>query len=173
MTYPGTVTPARAVPRAATGALFGHTVELDIATTFRLLPANGRPGLTVGSWREDPVRPGRPKVVYQSSFRNPDGAPVLRVMLDGDNSILDFPGCAKFHVASDRIQVTPCPGTDERIIDIRLFGVVIAYWLEHQRITTLHASAIATDRGALVFLSPNGGGKTALAAAMMRRGMNY
>ncbi|HSG39948.1 MAG TPA: hypothetical protein VLE27_09955 [Thermoanaerobaculia bacterium] len=51
-----------------------------------------------------------------------------------------------------------------------MLGPVLSYWLERRGIPTLHASAVAVDGRAVAFLSRQGGGKTGLAAALMRAG---
>lgn len=59
----------------------------------------------------------------------------------------------------------------EFIIEIYLLGFVLSTWLEHfPRLPALHASAVVTPSGTAAFLASNKGGKTSLAAALLRRG---
>jgi hypothetical protein len=82
--------------------------------------------------------------------------------------VLRFPRLADFHLGKDWI-ISNLAGTDaEATISIPLLGPVLSYWLERRGLPTLHASAVAVNGRAAVFLSASGGGKTGLAAAMMR-----
>ncbi|HEX2645357.1 MAG TPA: hypothetical protein VHU81_20330, partial [Thermoanaerobaculia bacterium] len=56
------------------------------------------------------------------------------------------------------------------LVEIRLLGPVLAYWLESRGIPALHASAVTIGKQAVAFLSTHGAGKTGLAAAFMRAG---
>ena len=47
---------------------------------------------------------------------------------------------------------------------------MFSYWFECRGLPTLHASAVALNGQALAFASRHGGGKTGLAAALMRTG---
>ena len=56
------------------------------------------------------------------------------------------------------------------MVEIRLLGPVLAYWLERSSIPALHASAVVVDGRVVAFMATNRGGKSGLAAAMMRGG---
>ncbi len=69
-----------------------------------------------------------------------------------------------------RVEVYPEPGADERAIGFMLIGRV-ANLILHQRGTpSIHASAVVTSKGALVFLGRGGQGKSTMAAAFLGRG---
>ena len=59
---------------------------------------------------------------------------------------------------------------DRRLVEIRLLGPVLSFWLERRGVPALHASAVVVGGRAVAFLAENQGGKTALAAALVRRG---
>ena len=83
--------------------------------------------------------------------------------------VIRFVDEAVFFVCDDRIACMPLkPG--HPIVEIRLLGGVLAYWLESRGMPTLHASAVVIDGSAVAFTAGNGGGKTSLAAELMRRG---
>ena len=157
-------------PPLPTVSLFGHSVEVNLDSTIHLPSVHGAPELTIDVSQRACRDAGEFEDIYRSRFRGPDGSPVLSVLRDRGVEVLHFPRCAQFHIGMDRIGVHPYPGADQKTIDSRLFGVVMAYWLEKRGITTLHASAVAGTHGAVAFLAPKGGGKTTLAAAMMRGG---
>ncbi len=88
----------------------------------------------------------------------------------GDVDVLLFVDEAVFFLRDERISCWLFDDSRTDIAEIRLFGGVLAYWLESRGIPTLHASAVVIDGRAVVFASGNGGGKTSLAAELMRRG---
>ena len=70
----------------------------------------------------------------------------------------------------DTITIEPCASSGEN--DLRIFLLSSAWGaLLHQRgFLTLHASAIATERGAVLFAGKSGAGKSTLATAMEQQG---
>jgi hypothetical protein len=56
-------------------------------------------------------------------------------------------------------------------VEVALFGTVLAFWLELQGTLALHAASVVAASGAVLILGSNGGGKSAIAAAMMHRGL--
>ena len=62
----------------------------------------------------------------------------------------------------------PC---DESLLAFTLIGEVSIFLLQRQGNPTLHASAVATDEGAIVFIGPAGQGKSTIAASCLRRGL--
>ena len=79
-------------------------------------------------------------------------------------------GVARYLVREGReITVEPAPGGGEAVAPI-LLGSVLAACLKQRGILTLHASAIATDAGAVLFSGHSGRGKSTLLAALVQRG---
>ena len=68
------------------------------------------------------------------------------------------------------IIVDPFPGADERLIRLPLLGAVMAVLLHQRGLMVLHASAIAINGDALVFMGAKGQGKSTTAAALYARG---
>ncbi len=139
--------------------------------SVRLAPAAGPPHLTVG-FLPHPVLPestGALAPAYASPYRGQDGESLMYLYRLQDSEILRFPGVVDFRLEPDRIDVyMPAPAPE--LAELRFLGPVLSYWLERQGIPTLHASAVATDRGAVAFLSHKEGGKTGLAAAFLKAG---
>ncbi len=60
---------------------------------------------------------------------------------------------------------------DERDVRTFLLGSALAVCLQQRGIFTLHASAVETAHGAVLFLGESGAGKSTLAAALVDRGL--
>jgi hypothetical protein len=125
-----------------------------------------------GEARPDAPDPGS-ETVYRSPERLPGGESVLTAVRAGPCTILRFAGVGAFSVGPDRIVARPAgPLDDDRrtVLELRLLGPVLAFWLERSGCAALHASAVTAGGRAIVFLSSNHGGKSSLAAALMTLG---
>ena len=58
----------------------------------------------------------------------------------------------------------------EHLVEIYLLGAIFSLWLELRGVPALHASAVAVEGRAVVFLAANKGGKSTLAAALVQGG---
>lgn len=85
--------------------------------------------------------------------------------------LLEVPNIARYYVAHGR-NITIEPYNDEITQDVRLFllGSTIGALLQQRDLLTLHASAVATEAGAVLFCGTSGIGKSTLAAALLQRG---
>ena len=84
--------------------------------------------------------------------------------------LLDVCGVARYLVTDGRdILVEPLGGSDYDV-SIFLTGSVFAALLQQRGVATLHASAIETDSGAVLFAGRSGIGKSSLLAALVKRG---
>jgi len=80
-------------------------------------------------------------------------------------------GVGKFLVRSGReVIVDPKPGADERTVRLCLLGPVAGLFLHQRGWLTLHASAVAVEDSAIVFMGGQAWGKSTLAAAFNARG---
>ena len=79
-------------------------------------------------------------------------------------------GVARYAVKDGREIVVEPAGGREAAVRTFLTGTVLAACLQQRRILTLHASAIATPAGAVLFAGGSGSGKSSLAAALIERG---
>jgi len=85
--------------------------------------------------------------------------------------LLRLDGIARYLVTDgDQIVIDPAPGTDEDSIRLFLLGSVFGALLHQRGLLPLHASAIETARGAVLFAGASGTGKSTLAGAFYRRG---
>lgn len=77
----------------------------------------------------------------------------------------------KFRVrAGTEIVIDPCPDVEERMLRLPLMGTVFAVLLHMRKHFVLHASAVAIDGAAAIFLGNKGYGKSTMAATMYGRG---
>ncbi|MFL6427075.1 MAG: hypothetical protein ACJ71S_02440 [Acidobacteriaceae bacterium] len=85
--------------------------------------------------------------------------------------LLRLAGIATYYV-HDGIEVVVDPAAGAPELDIRsyLMGNLFAVLCHQRGLLPLHASAIATSRGAVAFLAPSGGGKSSMVAFLSRRG---
>jgi hypothetical protein len=144
---------------------FPFTVDLpagrppaDLA--FDLEPGLGAPELA----------PGRPAPIYSSPWREEGGESVCHLFRLADRDLFSFSKVVEFHLGPRRISARLLHPDYEYLVEFRLLGPILSFWLERQGIPTLHASAVEVKGHAGVFLSASGGGKTGLAAAMMQAG---
>jgi hypothetical protein len=87
-----------------------------------------------------------------------------------DRAVVRITGAMDFHCWPDRIV---CHLLEERhryLLEVALFGMIMALWLELRGIITLHASTVVIGGRAAAFSSRRGGGKTATAAACVHAG---
>lgn len=86
-----------------------------------------------------------------------------------DRFLLSMDGVARYLV-SDGTRIAVDPEGDEASVRLFLLGSVFGALLHQRGVLPLHASAIETGRGAVVFAGGSGAGKSALAGAFHRRG---
>ena len=90
---------------------------------------------------------------------------------DARRYLLTVEGVARYLVSDGRsIVIEPFPGHDDDSVRLFLLGSVFGALLRQRGLTPLHASAVRTPGGAIVFAGRCGSGKSALAAALYRRG---
>jgi hypothetical protein len=77
----------------------------------------------------------------------------------------------RFHIRGGReIVVDPLPDADPLLLRAMLQGRLMAYLLRQRGCLPLHASAVAIDGQAILFLGESGAGKSTTAAAFYSRG---
>jgi len=87
-----------------------------------------------------------------------------------DEAYLFWEEVGTFLVRSgNEIIVEPAPGVEERVLRLFILGPALAVLLHQRGLLVLHASAVALDDGAVVFLGGPGWGKSTMAAAMYAR----
>ena len=137
---------------------YGLNFNSDVELPWPAVPASGG-GANVAI-RRGAVPPTLASPVDEHGFwQAKPGAYLLKV--DGGARWLVTEG-------GRRVRVAPAGGGGEA--GVHLLDSVLAASLQMRGILTLHASAIATAEGAVVFAGPVGIGKSTLAAALVDRG---
>jgi len=135
---------------------------LRIAVPFQcpeLIPAHGTPDVTVILGRVPPL-----------SEQLRSGG--LTFEATRDELLLDLLGVGRFRVQNGReVTVEPEPGVHEDTLRLFLFGSCLGAILHQRGILALHASAVRTQRGAVLFLGESGAGKSTLAATLIGCGL--
>jgi len=77
----------------------------------------------------------------------------------------------KFRVrGGTEIVVDPCAGVEERLLRLPLLGTLLAVLLHQRGSLVLHASAVAIEGEAIIFVGNKGYGKSTMAATLYGRG---
>ncbi len=76
----------------------------------------------------------------------------------------------RYRVTEGRHVVVDSPDGADSLAAAYLMGTVCTALLQQRGLVTLHASAVCTKRGAVLFLGKSGAGKSTLAAALAARG---
>ncbi len=112
-------------------------------------------------------------MVEAARLRCPDHGNTIAARFQSEDSIwIRNPSAALFRISHDGTNVDvyadePC---DENFLALALISEVSVFLLQMQGVPTLHASAVGTSAGALVFVGPSGQGKSTIAASLLRRG---
>jgi hypothetical protein len=152
--------------------LFGLTLASDFSFANRLRPGTGAPDLTFTCVVQPPLSTNGEQATpaYSSSYRTDDGESILYLYRLGTCDVLRFTRVADFYLWPARIICHLLDPAYDYLVEIRLLGTVLSFWLERQGIPALHASAVTVQGQAVAFLSTNKGGKSSLAASLLQAG---
>ena len=85
--------------------------------------------------------------------------------------LLSVKDVARYLIVDNReIRVERHPGTNDAEVRVFLLGSVLGALLHARKMLILHASAIDTARGAVLFMGRSGAGKSTLLGAFLQRG---
>jgi len=126
------------------------------------------------------VPDARPELTVQRVASVPEPSDAAELLtkggeLDGlyrlsDGFHFSFAGVVRFQVLKDRMVYEVLDETYAYAVELWLLGTVLSFWLEWQQRPALHASAAVIDGHAVGFMATNKGGKSSLAATLMRQG---
>ena len=104
------------------------------------------------------------------ALENPTGQGVL-YQATADQFLLKLDGVARYLVQNgDEIIIQPAPDALESDIRVFLLGSCFGALLHQRGMLVLHASAVHTDQGAVLFTGPSGVGKSTLLGELLNRG---
>ncbi len=84
---------------------------------------------------------------------------------------LHFSVVGSFRISGgDRIEIEPLPEIDEDTVRLPLLGAAMAVLLQQRGLFSLHASAVAIDGRAAIFIGDKGQGKSTMSAMLYARG---
>lgn len=144
---------------------YGLRVRSDIPLPFDLLPeppesALSEPDVTVRCGACPATLPAGPGHVTSSHiWQARPGAFLLHIE-----------GIARYLITDGRDVLIEPLGGDAADVVAFFVDTPLTVLLQQRGVVTLHAAAIATDAGAVLFLGGSGIGKSALAAALVERG---
>ncbi len=151
--------------------------ELALAADFDIpeLPRANSPSDLMAEWRvtiETGASPDRPHREWFHQWEFPDGRKWVAFARDSGGYLLRFPGLADFDIVppARTIGVHPEPATPAHTLRHLLLDQVLPLVAGTRDRLALHGSAVATTRGAVLFLGGPGYGKSTLAAQLARRG---
>jgi hypothetical protein len=136
------------------------------------------PGLPeVAGGRPDCVLEVRSGLINERSIgrrhtlRLPNGTISLIIGRCGSGFLVRFPGLAVFLISGDgqKVRCAPQRGTRSRVVAHLFLAQVLPLALSQRGRLVLHASAVATQHGAVAFLGAAGQGKSTLSASFVRR----
>jgi hypothetical protein len=113
-----------------------------------------------------------PSCHWFHQWRRPSGELWLLLGRIGEAYLLRFPDFADFRVYLNQqwISCTPCPDLPSSTLRHLLLDQVFPLAFSAQRQIVMHASAVVTPKGALVFSAASGAGKSTLAAYLSSAG---
>lgn len=104
------------------------------------------------------------------SLENPSGMGVL-YQASVNQFLFKLDRVAKYLVCNgNEITIEPAPGADENDVRVFMLGSVFGALLHQRQFLVIHAGAIKTELGAVLFAGPSGIGKSTLLGEMMKRG---
>jgi hypothetical protein len=98
------------------------------------------------------------------------GESVLTLYTHKEYDILRFTNIADFYIWPERIIAHSLNPDYTYLLEIRLLGTVLAFWLERRGMLALHTAATVVNSRAVAFLSSNSGGKSSLVASLVQAG---
>ena len=109
--------------------------------------------------------------VVERPLSNDNPEPEYYYSITKTEARLYFPEIGTFLMENGRkISVTPLPNVEERLVRLPLLGAALATLLYQRGKFVLHASAVAIDKEAVVFVGNKGFGKSTMAAMLCSRG---
>lgn len=147
---------------------FGLVVSSNVPLPGLPEVAGGRPDCVL-EVRRGPIR--ERSIGRGHALRLPNGTISLIIGRCGSGFLVRFPGLAVFLISGDgqMVRCAPQRGTRSRVVAHLFLAQVLPLALSQRGRLVLHASAVATQHGAVAFLGAAGQGKSTLSASFVRR----
>jgi hypothetical protein len=147
---------------------FGLVVSSNVPLPGLPEVAGRRPDCAL-ELRRGPI--GERSIGRRHALRLPNGTISLTIGRCRSGFLVRFPGLAVFLVSRDgqKVSCAPRRGTQPRIVAHLFLAQVLPLALSQRGRLVLHASAVATQHGAVAFLGAAGQGKSTLSASFVRR----
>lgn len=151
--------------------VYGVTLATDYPLAVPLPAGTEAPDarLEIGTDAPDALDLDRHEPIYAEGARS-DGRPHFAFHALEDRDVVRLTGAMDFHCWPDRIYCHIVEPKHRYLVEVALFGMVMALWLERRGTLVFHASTAVVDDRAVAFLSRQGGGKTSTAAACVAAG---
>jgi hypothetical protein len=152
--------------------VYGITIETDVPLLVRLPPSNDPPDVRfeLGADAPDEADLAGRERVYTEGLR-PDGRPHFEYWSLTDRDVVRIVDVMDFHCWPDRIYCHLYGPRHRYLLEVGLFGLVLALWLERRGTRALHGAAAVVDGQGVAFLADAGAGKTSTAAACVAAGL--
>lgn len=152
--------------------LYGLTVASDFPFKNRFPGGSGSPDVTFTCRKRPPVPDHWQNTtpLFASGMKTERGESILSIFRTDGYHVAHYPGLVDFYIWPDRITAHLCDTSHDYLVEIYLIGDIFSLWLELHGIPAIHASSVVIDGQAIGFLSSNKGGKSALAAALLKKG---
>lgn len=152
--------------------LYGLNLASDFPFATQLTEGDGKPDLTFRLVDMPPATGWDKGTPAFASSPELDGVEesLVYVYRHGDYDVLRCTDIADYYLWSNSIVCHLLNPIYEYLVEIHLLGIAFSLWLELRGVPALHASAIAVEGQAIVFLGANKGGKSTLAASLVQAG---
>jgi hypothetical protein len=152
--------------------VYGIVLASDLDLSWPVTSAETTPDLVVTRASEPPVELdwSRLTPAFSRSLIEEGSRWDLAYHLLPDLDVIRVRNAADHYIYGDRIVCHTTRPDLNWLLEIHLFGMVLALWLERRGVPTLHASAAVVGGSAVAFLGTKGGGKTTTATSLVAAG---
>lgn len=151
--------------------LYGQILDAPDDFASFLVPTDAPPTLRYRLLRMNPLDEASPGELLHTSKRLLEAhgnLPASRIWRAGNTLRIHMPQYGVYTISPKVISYYPFEHASPVERQLCFYSTVIALWLEWMGIPTLHASAVVSEGRALCFLANSRGGKSTLAAQMLR-----
>ncbi len=156
--------------------LYGQVLAAPEDFGSFLIPTDASPTLRYRVLRANPLDESSPGELLHQSKRliaAHGGLPASRIWRAGRTLTIHLPAYGVYTLSPRVISCYPFPHATPVEQRLCFYSTIIATWLEWMGIPALHASAVVMEGRAVGFLANSHGGKSTLAAQLIRAGCRF